>query len=168
MAIKFKINERKAVESVLWLIKRGESDMYKIFKMLFTAEKYHLNKYGRPITGQQYLAMPLGTVPSWIYDVGIHQIGIGFYKAGRVLVAERDYIRKFFSESDIEALEFGYKEYETLDFTSVKNKNHKDPAWLYTWARRGISKRKPIPFEKLIDEAWLRKELKELSAFMVI
>jgi hypothetical protein len=84
------------------------------------------------------------------------------------LVAERDYIRKFFSESDIEALEFGYKEYETLNFTSVKDKNHKEPAWLYTWARRGTSKRKPIPFEKLIDEAWLRKELKELSAFMVI
>ncbi len=41
MAIQFKMNTQKAVESVLWLIQRGESNMYNIWKMLFAAEKYH-------------------------------------------------------------------------------------------------------------------------------
>jgi len=53
MAIKFKLNKRKAVEAVLWFIKEKKiSNMYAIWKMLFAAEKYHLNTYGRPITGE--------------------------------------------------------------------------------------------------------------------
>jgi len=30
MAIQFKLNKQKAIEAVLWLIQRGESDMYRI------------------------------------------------------------------------------------------------------------------------------------------
>lgn len=144
--------------------------------MLFAAEKYHLNKYGRPITGETYMAMEHGTVPKWLYKKACKLMGVGFAKAGISLIAERNYIRKFFSQTDIEALEFGYKEYKNLKtFSEVEDKNHKEPAWKKAWKKRGAKKEVPIQFEEvpiqfedLIDEAWLIEELKWSSSFIVI
>lgn len=154
MVIKFKLNKRKMVESVLWLIKHGVSNKY----------------YGRPVTGESYLAMEHGTVPRWLFKVACKTKNIGFEKSGRFdLIAERDYKRELFSETDIEALEFGCNEYKDLkNFDEVKEKNHKEPAWKKAWKKRGIMKEYPISFENLIDEAWLKKELKWKSHFMVI
>jgi len=169
MAIKFKLNKRKAVEVVLWFVKEKKiSDMYSIWKMLFEAEKYHLNMYGRPITGETYMAMQHGTVPKWLYKEACEQFGIGFIKAGTELIAERRYIRKFFSETDMEALEHGHKEYAGMDFESIRNKNHKEFAWQNAWKKRGMRKEVPILFEDFIDEDWLREELAWSSSFIVI
>ncbi|MCL1957501.1 MAG: Panacea domain-containing protein [Fibromonadales bacterium] len=169
MAIKFKLNKRKAVEAVLWFIKAKKiNDMYAIWKMLFAAEKYHLNKYGRPITGETYLAMQLGTVPKWLYKEACEQFGIGFVKVGRKLIAERNCIKDFLSDTDIEALKHGYKEYAGMDFDAIKEKNHKEPAWAKHWKRRGKLKEVPIHFEDLIDEDWLREELAWSSSSLVI
>jgi len=169
MAIKFKLNKRKAAEAVLWFIEEKKiNDMYTIFKMLFAAEKYHLNTYGRPITGEIYRAMEYGTVPKWIYFEACEQFGIGFVKVGTELRAERSCIKDFFSETDIEGLTHGYKEYEGMKFNEIRSKNHKEPAWEKYWKRRGLKNYVDIPFEDLIEEEWLRKELSWKSHFMVI
>jgi len=55
---------------------------------------------------------------------------------------------KFFSKSDVKALEYGYDE-----------KNHKEQAWVNC---------APIPFEDIIDEEWLRNDLEIASHSMVI
>ncbi|MCL2102092.1 MAG: Panacea domain-containing protein [Fibromonadales bacterium] len=168
MAIKFKMNKQKAIECVLWLIQRGENDMYRIWKMLFAAEKYHLNKYGRPITGDKYLAMQYGTVPQWLYSEASQQPGIGFVRSSNSLFPERKYIDDLFSKSDKEALKKGYDEYAGLDFEGVKIKNHQEPAWIKNWKKRGVKESHPIPFEDLIDEVRLKKELVWRSQTMVI
>ncbi|MCL2282183.1 MAG: Panacea domain-containing protein [Fibromonadales bacterium] len=171
MAIEFKLNERKAIESVIWLIQRGQNNMYWVWKMLFAAEKYHLNKYGRPITGDTYMAMQRGTVPRWLYKGSgkAKEKYQGFSKNGVLLASERGYIRKFFSKTDIEALEFGYDEYKNLKtFDEVQDKNHKEMAWKKNWKKRGVRKEVPIPFEDFIDEAWLIEELKWKSHLMAI
>jgi uncharacterized phage-associated protein len=168
MAIQFKLNKQKAIEAVLWLIQRGESDMYRIWKMLFAAEKYHLNKYGRPITGDAYMAMKYGTVPNWLYNEAMEQLGLGLIRYENTLFGERSPIRKLFSESDIEALERGYNEYVGLNFEEVKTKNHKEPAWEKNWGKRGVLEKVVIPFEDLIDETWLKEELELTSIYTVI
>jgi len=169
MAIEFKINKQKAIECVLWLIQRGENDMYCIWKMMFEAEKYHLNKYGRPITGDTYNAMEYGTVPDWLYDYA-NQLDTkrGFVKRENTFLAERVPTRKLFSETDIEALDYGCNKYTGLSFNEVKKENHKEPAWENNWKKRGILKKVPIPFEELIEEAWLKEELEWSSRFLVI
>ncbi|MDR1829627.1 MAG: SocA family protein [Candidatus Fibromonas sp.] len=168
MAIEFKINKQKAIECVLWLIQRGEKDMYRIWKMMFEAEKYHLNAYGSPITGDAYVAMRYGIVPNWLYSEASEQLGIGFARYENSLFAERHPIMDLFSESDIEALEHGYKEYAGLSFEEVKNKNHKETAWKNNWDRKGILEKVPIPFEDFIDEDWLKEDLQLSSYTMVI
>jgi len=170
MAIQFNINRQKAIECVLWLIQRGETNMYSIWKMLFAAEKYHLNTYGRPITGDTYIAMKYGTVPSWLYKLtNKWRPGIGFVKHENTFIAERAPIRKLFSVSDIEALECGHNEYAGLSFGEVMDKNHKEPAWIKNWELREEGKESiPIPFEDIVQEDWLRDDLILTSRTMVI
>ncbi|MCL1957603.1 MAG: Panacea domain-containing protein [Fibromonadales bacterium] len=168
MAIEFKLNERKAVEAVLWLIQKGETDMYHIIKMLFEAEKYHLNKYERPITGDTYMAMELGTVPKWLYFEAFKKSNMDFVKSGMRLYAKRQPITNMLSESDIESLEIGYKKYAGFNFDEVKNINHEEPAWQKNWNRRGTLKHIDIPFEDLVEDDILREDLKETARLTVI
>lgn len=170
MRIQFNINKQKANECVLWFIQKGERDMYKIWKMLFVAEKYHLNKYGRPITGDKYFAMKHGTVPNWLYKQtsSKKESMISFIRYDKVLLPEREPIIKFFSRSDIKALEHGYKEYVGLSFGEVREKNHKEPAWVKNWDLRGKKEKVQIPFEDLIAEDWLKEDLKIASRTMVL
>ncbi|MCQ2562005.1 MAG: SocA family protein [Alphaproteobacteria bacterium] len=143
--------------------------MYNIWKILFSAEKYHLNKYGRPITGDRYIAMEYGTVPSWLYDASkIKRQGLGFYRDNNSLLAERVPVMDYFSETDLEALQHGVAEYAGLDFIAVRDKNHQEPCWKKNYAMRGDSDSAPIPFEDIIEEDWLREDLKVLSHSMVL
>jgi len=46
-----------------------ELDKYKVCKLLFLADKYHLVRYGRPIVGDRYCPLPHGPVPSHSLDL---------------------------------------------------------------------------------------------------
>ncbi|HEV2628044.1 MAG TPA: Panacea domain-containing protein [Pseudolabrys sp.] len=67
MPLKFAFNEAKALETLAFIakIKAGFTPFY-VAKVLFFAEKWHLNRYGRPIIADTYIAMPRGPVPSTI------------------------------------------------------------------------------------------------------
>ena len=167
MSIHFNINTQKAIEAVLWIIQKGESNLYNIMKILYAAEKYHLNTYGRPITGDRYVAMEHGTVPSWIYNTAkVKKPGFGFYRADNLLKAERPADLDYLSESDIEALGKGFAEYAKSGFEKVRNKNHKDNAWENAYGKRGDKKAAFIPFEDMIDKPWLKDDLAVIGQFM--
>ena len=171
MNIRFNINTQKAVETVLWVIERGESNVYNIMKILFAADKFHLNKHGRPVTGDRYVAMEFGTVPSWIYDATkLKESKIGFIKKDMLLEAEprRKANMELMSESDIEALEHGFNEYAKLSFKRVLEKNHKERAWILARERSPLSEAPDMLFEDMIDEKWLVDDLSEMSQFVVI
>jgi uncharacterized phage-associated protein len=159
----------KAVEAVLWFIKEKKvNDMYSIWKMLFEAEKYHLNKYGRPIIGETYLAMQYGTVPRWLYKDACGQYGVGFRRYKNNLYADKEFVKDVFSEVNIEALEHGYEKYAGMSFKQIENENHKELSWLKYEEDIKKGNEIPIPFEDLIEEAWLIKELEWKSQFLVL
>ena len=67
---KSNFNIGKAKASVLFIINNiGETDLLKIFKILYFAERNHLAKYGRLILNDDYVAMKNGPVPSKLYDL---------------------------------------------------------------------------------------------------
>jgi len=166
MAIRFNMNTQKAIECVLWLIQRGESNMYNIWKMLYVAEKYSLNKYGGPITGDDYFAMDFGTVPRWLYDATkIKQEEISFYRENNLLRAKRPPEEGYLADFNIEALEHGFKEYAGLDFEAVKKKNHEDSAWKKNYTPNTSTF---IPFEDIIEEDWVKKDLDGVAYNMVL
>ena len=59
------------LNAVLYIIQQmgGKVDMHKIFKTLFFADQEHLSRYGRTITGDVYIAMNYGPVPSKTDDM---------------------------------------------------------------------------------------------------
>jgi len=166
MPIQFNMNTQKATEAVLWIIQNGEHDMYKIWKILFSAEKYHINHHGCPITGDRYMAMDYGTVPEWLYSATkTEQSGMGFFRQNNSLVAERTPMMDYLSLSDVKALKHGFEEYAGLDFNTVKEKNHKEPAWKKNYvSNRSV----PIPFEDIIEEDWLKEDLSFMASSMVL
>ena len=65
-----KFNECKTVNAVLYIVERlKRKDFHKIFKLLYFSDREHLNVYGRTITGDTYIAMADGPVPSNVYDI---------------------------------------------------------------------------------------------------
>ena len=46
-----------------------KSDMHKLCKILYFADQRHLSLYGRSITGDTYIAMQYGPVPSNVDDI---------------------------------------------------------------------------------------------------
>ncbi|MDR1827958.1 MAG: SocA family protein [Methylobacteriaceae bacterium] len=165
MAIRFTMNRQKATEAVLWIIQRGEPNPYNILKILFSAEKYHLNHYGRPITGDRYIAMEHGTVPSAIYDDIKNGRNPDYFKEGELLKATRAPSTDYFSDTDMEALEFGFSEYAGKPFDDVKNRNHLEPAWIKAFENNPNS---GIAFEDMIEEDWLRRDLETTAPSIVL
>src|SRR5215216_2210354 len=70
MAIRFKTNPQKALEVILWFANARQGiDFHSVLKLLFFADKEHLNAYGRPIVGDRYNALPYGPVAQTTYDI---------------------------------------------------------------------------------------------------
>jgi len=66
----FSIDIDKTLEASLYILGKVPScDMHKLFKILYFADSEHLAEYGRPITGDEYIAMEFGPVPSLLKDV---------------------------------------------------------------------------------------------------
>ncbi|MDQ7032236.1 MAG: Panacea domain-containing protein [Desulfonauticus sp.] len=111
--------------------------------MLFYAEKYHLQRYGRPICGDVYIKMPYGPVGSFAYDIlkrsdflpeGVlkeidgsleirRRAGIPSVSARRKADLDR------FSETDLECLNEAINRCKESDFKSLTQTVHKEKAW---------------------------------------
>lgn len=144
--IRFSFNPEKAVQTVLWALRNKPSlTKHTISKVLFFADRYHLNKYGRPVLGSNYCAMKYGPVPSEIYDMikdqfCVHSEALGleklpFYQHGHHIHIEDDVPDQYdlISESDIEALNFSIENYADIGFSKLTEISHEDLGWKKAW-----------------------------------
>jgi len=143
MAQKFKINKGRVLNSALFVLNKlgGSSDFHKLFKILYFAEQKHLAKYGRPISGDIYIAMKHGPVPSNLYDVlksigGISIFGNIFQEMaalfevrnGSIVSAKKEAELDDLAKSNLECLNESIEENRTLSFDQLSEKSH-DSAW---------------------------------------
>lgn len=147
MAARYRVSSQKALEVILYLAgKRGKLDFYHIAKILFYADKYHLNMYGRPIVGDTYTAMPHGPVPQVVYNI-LKSDEIEYQSLEDCLgttndpspfdVRERYWVYpsraadiNLLSVSDIEALELAYNEHVGKSFRELEKLTHSERAYL--------------------------------------
>lgn len=66
----FKIDRSKSINSLLYIIQSLQekcigADIHKVMKLMYFADRDHLVKYGFPITGDTYIKLPYGPVPSF-------------------------------------------------------------------------------------------------------
>lgn len=175
--IQFEVNGPKAVEAVLYLLKKrnrkdGEN-IYNVLKALFEADKFHLNKHARPVTGDTYIRMPYGTVPSTVKNIidgdfitlGFLNIGAAPFKKFEKkhhLKANREPDMDYLSESDVEALDAGADKYLGLSFGEVHDLNHQEPCWLNSEPNQAID------FALMIEDEEIRKLLLESPLKIVV
>ena len=122
------------------LIDSGKkADLHKVFKIMYFADKKHLKKFGRTISGDKFSAMKSGPVPSSSYDIlkGAREDGISYYSMFKdffsieyniniipKIQADLDEL----SDSDIKILEEAIYENQHLSFKDLTLKSH-DKAW---------------------------------------
>ena len=156
MQVKF--NEIKSINTVLYIVERlKRKDFHKIFKILYFSDRDHLNVYGRTITGDTYIAMPDGPVPSNLYDIFKTVRGDGYYKdTGRFrhyfIVSDWDLVKlnvkadlTELSNTDLICIDRSLKQYGDLSWDEVREKSH-DYAW------RNTIQNRPIDFANMIRE----------------
>ena len=68
MSSQFEFQPEKSLAVTSYLASRSGETMYTILKMVYVADRAHLERYGRPITGDNFIAMKEGACPSKIYD----------------------------------------------------------------------------------------------------
>ena len=142
-----------ALNALLFALSRlgGKSDMHKLCKILYFADQRHLSLYGRSITGDTYIAMQYGPVPSNVDDILKAVRGDSYFsdcadEFRRSFRFENKYIIKplrdadmdYLSESDTECLDHAISLCRDKSFDELVSMSH-DLAWNNTNLNRAIS-----------------------------
>lgn len=158
--LRLRPNKRRILEAVLFLISEAEKThqyltQYEIVKTLFLADEAHINKFGRPITFDNYVAMKNGPVPSWAYNMlklnfqGKSEFGEDWPLWKRE-ISPRDGPNAYkfhslrrkpnlnvLSESDCAELTNCLTIMKSLAFGGVQDYTHMKPAYKKAWESRG-------------------------------
>lgn len=142
MCIHLSFDYKKATQGLNFIAIQsgGEINKMKAIKLIYFADRYHLRKYGRPITNDEYVAMNYGPINSGVKDIVEESEFLGS--------KEKEYSEKFikkidrycfqsinevdesiFSDSDIEALNFAWEKFGFYDQFELADLTHKYPEW---------------------------------------
>ena len=138
MSIISLFDKEVTLNAVLYIIQQmgGKVDMHKIFKTLFFADQAHLSKYGRTITGDVYIAMNYGPVPSKTDDIFKAIRGDSFFAPGEELSGYFHFINRYFvkndkkadldylSKSDVQCLDISIKMCKDKSFDELTRMSH--------------------------------------------
>ena len=157
-------NKVKTLNALLYVANRVQrKDFHKIFKIIYFADRQHLADWGSPITGDTYIAMEAGPVPSRLYDMlkivrgdsympDNEGLGKYFQIEGWMYVKPLlDADLNKLSPNEQEALQEAINKYAALSYDEIKEKSH-DVAWRST--ARDVS----IKWEDIAREAGLNGE----------
>jgi uncharacterized phage-associated protein len=152
-------DETKTIHAVLYIVgKLKRKDFHKIFKILYFSDREHLNDYGRTITGDRYIAMNDGPVPSNLYDIFKSVRRNGYFKddgkfkaffsviGNDIIEANMAPDLNKFSRTDREYIDRSIVQYGDLSWDEIREKSH-DYAWRHTIANN------PMNFDDIIREA---------------
>lgn len=142
-----------ALNSILFALSRlgGKTDMHKLCKILYFADQKHLSIYGRSITGDTYIAMQYGPVPSNVDDILKAVRGDSFFSDHIDDLKDKfSFVNRYvveaaaapdmdeLSESEVECLDFAIEYCRDKSFDELTRLSH-GLAWSSTARDRAIS-----------------------------
>lgn len=146
-------NREKAIEVIIYLAERiPEADLYSVGKLLYFADKTSLERFGRFICGESYVAMQKGPVPSNVYDIMKEAVDDG----SNGFIVENDYYVKSLrpadldklSDSDIQCLDQIIELFGQVPNWIKRDISH-DEAYYEAWNARGRKKSAPMSIESI-------------------
>ena len=117
---------------------RAEINKMKALKLLFFADRYHLRKFRRPVSDCAYFAMKNGPVASEAKHVAEERLPSAAQSYARRYVRRKDDLRytsvsevdmAVLSKSDIEALDFAWKNFGHYSEFELAEITHHYPEW---------------------------------------
>ena len=138
----FPFSHRKTTQALNFFARQsgGEINKLKALKLIFLADRYHLRRYGRPITGDEYFAMPYGPVASGAKDLtemdpmlsdaerayGAQYLApVDRYTYRSVAAVEN----RALSESDRDALAWAWEQFGKREHFNLAGYTHRYPEW---------------------------------------
>lgn len=134
-------DSEKALEVLLYIANKCPvKDIYHIVKIQFYADRKHLERSGRFITGDHYIAMKNGPVASnaynflkvargenvYIPEQMIEKIRLALLVENRTVTVKREANCDYLSQSDMDCLDESILENGNLSFAELNNKSHDD------------------------------------------
>ncbi len=178
--LRFQFDERKGVEALTYIASKWPAiTAFFAAKVLFFAEKSHLNRYARPIVADTFIAMPNGPVPSTLYDfikgrldqagdpeaiaAALDIEGTPYHK----ISARRQADASVLSSTDVECLDEAIEFCRTKRFGTLSNLTHQERSWLEAAANGPMDYEAMIDLENPSREAVL-EEAQEFAAYGVL
>ena len=139
----YEFESKTAIEVILYIAQKvGQPTFHRISKIMYFADKAHLEKHGRFICHDNYIAMKHGPVPSETYHIlkGVRsqsftplstteQASNAFTVEDKSVVkAHRPANFDYLSESVLACLDNAIREYGHLSFSELTELSH-DTAW---------------------------------------
>ncbi|EJQ8147415.1 SocA family protein [Salmonella enterica subsp. enterica serovar Newport] len=144
LMLNVRFNSEKALEAILYVASKAPiPDIYHVLKVFYFADRYHLERFGRLITGDHYNAMKDGPVASNAYDLikiargdgrympnGCDEASVrkAFCVRGDEIIPHRGFNRDFFSDSDLKCLDDAICVFGEKSFNEIRKISH-DAAW---------------------------------------
>lgn len=159
------IAHRKAAQALNFFARQegGSINKLKALKLLFFADRYHLRKFGRPVSECAYFAMAHGPVASEAKHIA--------EECDKLPPTVRAYARKFvrkdgdyefssiaemdsgvISASDREALEFAWRNFGRFGKYTLRTITHHYPEWKRHESKLKTAKRVPMDFADFFKE----------------
>jgi uncharacterized phage-associated protein len=173
--IRFNFDESKALEALVYVARAWDGiTPFYLSKVLFFADRNHLRAFGRPVTGDSYIAMVDGPVPSRAYDIvkgnldffGDPEAIQAALKIDRDasyhrVSAKRDPNVDLLSETDVAALNEAVSFCRGKSFTYLSSLTHQEPAWANAPTNSEMNPELLVPDE-------MREEVRETAAYAIL
>jgi uncharacterized phage-associated protein len=186
--LRFRFNLDKLVNALAFFAAKNVKGLtvLKAAKLLYLADQYHFHHYGRPVTGDSYVAMELGPVPETAYQLlsrivagdevndaakehllrhlSVYRGWWGTLKYPLLRLRTRPDI-DVFSESDLEALHATVNAYGNVPARQLVDLTHEHQAYKKADSDRAPYSSVPLPYEYFLADApdALREEAQALA-----
>ena len=141
-SLQFIFDQQKSTQALNYFAIQagGQINKMKALKLVFFADRYHLRKYGRLITNDNYIAMQHGPVPSSTKDIAesndyLDEVSMGYSRGfikpvGNLKLKSVNPVdESILSESDLEALQFAWDNFGDLTQFELRDLTHLYPEW---------------------------------------
>lgn len=181
--VRFKLNLKKCIEGIDFLAQaRPGLTQYFICKVFYFADKEHLLDWGRPISGDRYIAMEHGPVPSYIYDLlkdtgtepddvidDMHARFTVTRDGNKLKVLSLGNKTEFpnLSASEKSCLQSALDKYASLTFSEVRRISHEDRAYFEAWEKPGNGNEMDLRLwfpEDTPETQRARRDIEEMAA----